>query len=286
MDTDTVAASLLRDEFEHTFEKGKAFLDGLEAGTPFHMLSTEQKAQSEHLQEKVVQFGTRFIEAMKLSPLLGDIDEEQARLQFRVMRGSLRLQLHSPNREKGFWHHYEVSLENSIKHYTGAAKEVRKLSLMIAPTSVELPSTIASRRSPEVQQYRPNTAFIMMQIDDKLGKLEDVKQGVKEVFKEFGIVALRADEIEHSDTITKRILDEIETCEFLFADLTGERPSVYYEVGYAHALGKRVMMFREDGSRLHFDLLVHNVKAYRSVTELKTQLRLRLKAITGHPAKG
>src|SRR5439155_26994302 len=103
----------------------------------------------------------------------------------------------------------------------------------------------------------------------------------KEVFAEFGIKALRADEIQHQDRITDLILDHITLSEFLFADLTGERPNVYYEVGFAHALGKRPILYRRANTSLHFDLSIHNAPEYENVTQLRSLLRKRLEAITG-----
>jgi nucleoside 2-deoxyribosyltransferase len=121
----------------------------------------------------------------------------------------------------------------------------------------------------------------MMQIDKSQPELNDVLDTVEDVFKRFGIKARRADEIEHDDVITSRILEEIASCEFLFADLSGERPSVYYEVGYAHALKKRVILYRKKATRIHFDLAHRNCPECESLRELRQLLTKRLTAMTG-----
>jgi type VI secretion system Hcp family effector len=131
----------------------------------------------------------------------------------------------------------------------------------------------------QTSTYVRNSAFIVMWMDSDKPELEDVHLTIKSVCESFGISAVRADDIQHDDRITDVILDKIRTSEFIIADLTGERPNVYYEVGHAQAIGKRPMLFRRKGSVLHFDLSVHNVREYKNVTELREILSKRLEAL-------
>jgi hypothetical protein len=156
-------------------------------------------------------------------------------------------------------------------------REAMAETLRIVRTAASV--VAATAKTTREEHLLPETAFILMWMDESRLELVDVHQVVKETFAEFSVQAYRADEVQHQDRITDLILEKIRNADFLFADLTGERPNVYYEVGYAHALGKRPLLYRRFGTPLHFDLSVHNIPEYRNMTDLRRLLRERLQAI-------
>jgi hypothetical protein len=168
--------------------------------------------------------------------------------------------------------HYETGVQ-----FGTAATSVSILA-PAASTGVYYPYPFLETTRYEIKR---NAVFVLMAMDPDDPELEDVYQTIKQVCGTFGLKAYRANEIEHQDRITDLILSEIKSCEFLIADLTHERPNVYYEIGYAHALNKRPILYRKTGTRLHFDLFVHNAPEYKNMTELKGLLKKRLEAILG-----
>ncbi|PXX94650.1 hypothetical protein [Halomonas sp. LBP4] len=236
---------------------------------------------------------------VRQSPMFGDADLSTMLLAVRRIDAALRLRqyeewgpqvLHDEDivldvKPAGFSEDRQLQPMEALVEIDDVLDQVsRRLSVLRAQAEAEAAGEVAPARtvpgaaSIEVQ---PGSAFIMMMIDPEKPELEDVKRAIQEECARFGIRATRADDIEHSGEITQKVLDEIRTSEFLIADLTGERPSVYYEVGFAHAIGKRPILYRRAGTRLHFDLAIHNCPEYKNVTELRERLRKRLTAITG-----
>jgi hypothetical protein len=77
--------------------------------------------------------------------------------------------------------------------------------------------------------------------------------------------------------ITWDIWERINRARFLIADLTGQNPNVFYELGIAHALGKDVLLLTQDMAHVPFDLKGLRCILYsftpRGVKEFETKLK-------------
>ena len=250
--------------------------------------SEDVRNEAERLRAAIKALSVDIAGAARGSPLLAEADTQELRHNTRQLLANVHFRQY---RHAGVYIHHdedvvlgvdpptqeEVPFEEAAwaaKWFDAAAAEMLDLVDLLCPTDAVRSSGSGTA------SYRPNTAFIMMAIDNKNAELEDVKNGIKEGFREFGIRAIAADDIEHDGAITDRILDEIEASEFLIADLTYERPNVYYEIGHAHARNKRVILVRKKGTRVHFDVAHRNCPEYGNTTELKGRLRKRLEAMT------
>ena len=88
---------------------------------------------------------------------------------------------------------------------------------------------------------------------------------------------LRIDEIQDSGSITDQVLQAIASSKYILADLTGGRPNCYYETGFAHALGKEMILTIKKGDNIHFDLAGYRFMQWETEAELRRLLRERLK---------
>lgn len=124
--------------------------------------------------------------------------------------------------------------------------------------------------------------FILM----PMGKNPDLiktKLIIKETAKKFNIKALRVDDFQSSELITKEIIEKIKESDYLFVDLSNERPNVYYELGYAHGIGKKaekIILISEENTPLHFDIRNMRIIKYKSHSHLRKELKKRLNVVT------
>jgi nucleoside 2-deoxyribosyltransferase len=102
---------------------------------------------------------------------------------------------------------------------------------------------------------------------------------MESVISEQGGVAIRIDKEHALEDLVGRIKKEIKAALFVVADLTDERPSCYFEAGYAEALGKPVIYVASKQSvakpgtktSIHFDIHM-NMNFFTNHDELREKL--------------
>jgi hypothetical protein len=116
-------------------------------------------------------------------------------------------------------------------------------------------------------------AFVLMPFEQSFHDIYNL--GIKAAAIEAGIVAERVDEQLYSESMLERIYRQIKDCDFVIADMTGRNPNVFYEVGYAHAMGKSCTLITKSSDDIPFDLKHHRHLVYGdSIAGLKEKLAL------------
>jgi hypothetical protein len=79
----------------------------------------------------------------------------------------------------------------------------------------------------------------------------------------------RADELTNAAPVNEDITTAILKAKIIVADMTGERPTSYYEIGLAHALGKPVIILAQAGTTRHFNIAGYQWHYWNSSEDLE-----------------
>jgi hypothetical protein len=127
----------------------------------------------------------------------------------------------------------------------------------------------------------PGTVFVVMQFSEPYKQLYD--EVILPVSNAFGLRAYHVGEVFGPGMILHDIAQGIVDATVVVAEITPANQNVFYELGYAHALGKPTILLAERGKQLPFDISGYRVLFYDNTIAGKRQveegLRSHLQAI-------
>ena len=104
-------------------------------------------------------------------------------------------------------------------------------------------------------ENKPIVFVIMPFKEDILALYEKLKSDFENDF-----VFTNAGDLDNQQNILQDIVEGIYQSSIVIADLTGLNPNVFYELGLAHAMNKKVIIITQDIGELPFD-----IKSYRAI---------------------
>ena len=182
------------------------------------------------------------------------------------------------------WREVETLLAHLVSQCLIEVVPVRNAALRDWPLEhVEYRVTVAGHSEAEQQIVRGSRkAFVAMWFNDEMN--DAYENGIEPALMYLGYEPVRIDKVLSADDIIAEIFTQIAECDLMVADFThgaeGTRGGVYYEAGYAEALGKPVIMTcRADQSPdIHFDTNHRFHIMWNTPKELRDALRERIPA--------
>ncbi|MCI0550334.1 MAG: TIR domain-containing protein [Anaerolineae bacterium] len=118
----------------------------------------------------------------------------------------------------------------------------------------------------------PKLVFVIIAFRDDM---EPIFEGIKTAGSSVGLRVERVKDVPGDYRITDQVVKMINTAKFIVADLTHERPNVYFELGYARGLDKTVITVARDGTNIHFDVKDWTYISYTDSRILERDIKKR-----------
>lgn len=142
-------------------------------------------------------------------------------------------------------------------------------------------------RSSEAREDRSNLAppnqhkiFVLMPFARKFDEI--YRLAIKAPLESLGFDCERADEIYFTGEVAEKIFVNIKRADFIIADVTDRNPNVFIEIGYAHALGKKIILLTQRADDIPFDLHTQKHIIYgKNKLKLKEELMKTIQVIIG-----
>lgn len=117
-------------------------------------------------------------------------------------------------------------------------------------------------------------AFVIMPFGSDFNDV--YKLGIKATAKECDVDAKRLDDDFFDTNMVEEIYKKINDADFIIADMTGRNPNVFYEVGYADAKNKLILLLTQNVNDIPFDFKQRLHIEYSDVSSLKEKLKNKI----------
>jgi len=128
--------------------------------------------------------------------------------------------------------------------------------------------------------------FIAMPFDPSFNEVYE--NAILPAILESNLNPYRVDELKVNSDIVQDIEEGIRNSFMVFADLTNKNPNVFYEVGFARAIGKNVIASTQKREDVTFDLrqrrYIHYTNTERGLKKFKNEIKQWLHEIIKNPS--
>ena len=117
--------------------------------------------------------------------------------------------------------------------------------------------------------------FVVMHFGEPYDTL--YRDVIAPVARDMDFAPYRADDVYHPGLVLQDIIQGLVESEVIVAEITPPNPNVFYELGYAHAMGKPTILLAERGRDLPFDIRGYRCIFYDNTIGGKTAVETNLK---------